>query len=337
MGVDHGSPHDWKEWRRLRAWQLKGQGWIQQDIADALGVSKGAVSRWLETARREGPQALLSHPAPGPTPLLTPAQKRLIPDFLWHGAEAYGFRGDVWTCARLAQALEEEFGVRYHKGHVARLLRELGGTPQVPLRRAFQRDEEAITRWQAVVWPAGWRRACREQRALVFVDEAGFYLLPGVVKTYGPRGRRPVVSEWQTKDHLSVRGGMTPHGKFYTLVRQEPLNGLHTIEFLGHLLRQTERDVLVVWDGSPIHRRKEVKEFLARGLGRQIHLEPLPPYAPDLNPQEWVWQHLKHVEMRNLACLDLEELHEQFHLALARVRQKKHLAPSFFAGAGLEF
>jgi transposase len=336
MGVGNTSPHDWREWRRLRAWQLKEQGWIQQDIAGALGVSKGAVSRWVAAARRDGPHALRAHPAPGPPPRLTPAQQRLIPDFLWHGAEAYGFRGDVWTCARVAQVLEEEFGVRYHKGHVARLLRGLGWTPQVPLRRAFQRDEEAIARWQADVWPAVRRRARRQQRALVFVDEAGFYLLPGVVKTYGPKGCRPVVGEWQTRDHLSVMGGLTPQGKFYTLVRQEPLNGLHTVEFLGHLLRQTERDLLVVWDGSPIHRRKEVKEFLADGAGRRIHLEPLPPYAPDLNPQEWVWQHLKHVELRNLACLDLEELHEQFHLALARLRRKKHLAQSFFAGAGLE-
>jgi transposase len=336
MGVDTASPHDWREWRRLRAWRLSQEGWIQQDIADAPGASKGAVSRWLATARRDGAAALLAHPAPGPAPLLTPAQRRLIPDFLWHGAEAYGFRGEVWTCARLARVIAEEFGVAYHPGHVARLLRALGWTPQVPITRAIQRDEEAIERWQREVWPALRARARRERRAPVFVDEAGFYLLPGVVRTYGPQGVRPVLYEWQTKDHLSVMGGLTPQGNFYTLVRQEPLNGLHTIEFLGHLLRQTGRELLVVWDGSPIHRRHEVQEFLAGPSGKRIQVERLPPYAPDLNPQEWVWNYLKQVELRNLACLDLEELHEQFHLALARLRQKKYLARSFFAGAGLE-
>src|SRR3954453_17580803 len=106
-------------------------------------------------------------------------------------------------------------------------------------------------------------------------------------------------------------GGLTPHGKFYTLVRQEPLNGLHTIEFLGHLLRQAGRALLVAWDGSPIHRRQEVQEFLASPAGRHIQVERLPPYAPDLNPQEWVWNYLKRVELRNLSCLDLEALHDQ--------------------------
>src|SRR5262245_22334885 len=98
--------HDWKEWRRMRALHLKQQGWKQGDIADALGVSKGAVSRWLTTAQRDGAAALLSHPAPGPAPKLSPAQRRLIPDFLWHGAEAYGFRREVRTCARVARVIE---------------------------------------------------------------------------------------------------------------------------------------------------------------------------------------------------------------------------------------
>ena len=90
----------------------------------------------------------------------------------------------------------------------------------------------------------------------------------------------------------------------------------------------------MIWDGSPIHRRAEVKEFVAEA-GDAIHLEPLPAYAPDLNPVEWLWRHLKEVEMRNLTCLDLEQLHLEFHLALGRVRQKPRLIRSFFEGAGL--
>ena len=140
------------------------------------------------------------------------------------------------------------------------------------------------------------------------MDESGFYLLPGVVKTYGPRGETPVVDEWQTRDHLSVMGGVTPEGKVYSLVRPHSLNGLHSIAFLAHLVRQVGR-ILVIWDGSPIHRRAEVKAFLADQAGRRIHLEALPPYAPDLNPVEWLWKHLKKVELRNLTCLDLEQLH----------------------------
>jgi transposase len=329
-------PHDWREWRRLRALHLKQQGWYQCDIAEALGVSEDTVSRWFTRAQQVGTEALRARPRSGHPPKLSETQKRLIPEFLWHGAEAYGFRGDVWTCARIARVIEEELGVRYHKGHVSRLLQELRWTPQMPIRRAIQRDEAAIERWRAEVWPDLLRRARRERRMLVFEDESGFYLLPGLVRTYAPEAHTPVLREWQTRDHLSVMGGITPAGKVYTLARQESLNGLHSVEFLLHLQRVAGERLLVIWDGSPIHRRAEVKEFVAGTRGK-VWLEALPGYAPDLNPwDEGGWQHLKHVELRNRVCLDLEELHQEFHLAIARLRQKPHLVRSFFAQAGLK-
>jgi transposase len=309
---------------------------MQQDIADALDASKGAVSRWLRRGRDAGVEALLSHPAPGPQPRLTAAQKSSIPEFLWHGPESYGFRGEVWTCARIARVIEEEFGVPYPKDPVGRLLKELRWTPQVPIKRAIQRDEEAIERWRAEVWPDLQRRAWRERRLLVFVDESGSYLLPGVVKTYAPEGQTPILRAKLTRDHLSVMGGMTPRGKIYTLVRQESLNGLHSIEFLVHLGRVASTRLSVIWDGSPIHRRVEVQDFGSATRGK-VWLESLPGYAPDLNPwDEGGWQHLKHGELRNLVCRDLEELHQEFHLAIGRVRQKPQLVRSCFDQAGLK-
>jgi transposase len=328
-------PADGLEWRRFRALHLKQQGWFRYDIAEALGVSPETVSRWFARARDGGLEALRAHRSPGHPPKLSAEQKRLIPEFLWHGAEAYGFRGEVWTCARIAGVIEAEFGVRYHKDHIGRLLKELRWTPQVPIRRAIQRDQQAIQRWRDEVWPDLLRRTRRERRVLVFEDESGFYLLPGLVRTYAPAGHTPVIREKQTRDHLSVMGGMTPAGKVYTLARQESLNGLHSIEFLKHLLRVAGSRLLVIWDGSPIHRRAEVKEFVA-GTGGKVWLEALPGYAPDLNPwDEGGWHYLKDVEMRNVVCRDLEELHQEFYLAVGRLRQKSHLLQSFFAQAGL--
>lgn len=320
----------------MRALRLKERGYSQRAIADTLGVSAAAVSQWLAAAEQGGPDALRSHPAAGRPCRLPTGQKHLIPEFLWHGPEAYRFRGQVWTCARIAHVIAEEFGVRYHKDHVGRLLKEWHWTPQVPIKRALQRDETAIDRWRVEVWPELLRRVQRERRVLVFEDESGFYLLPGLVRTYAPEGQTPVIREKQTRDHLSVLGGMTPHGKVDTLVRQESLNGLHSIEFLRHLLRVAGARLLVIWDGSPIHRRVAVKDFVAKTRGK-IWLEALPGYAPDLNPwDEGGWHHLMNVELANVVCRDLEELHEQFHLAIARLRQKPWLVQSFFAQAGLE-
>ena len=235
----------------------------------------------------------------------------------------------------MAKVIEEEFGVSYHKGHVSRLLKELGWTPQMPIARAIQGDEREIERWRAEVWPRLKAQARRERWTLVFVDESGFYLLPGRVKTSDPEGHPPVLHEWQARDHLSVMGGVTPTGRIYVLVRQKSLNGLHTIEFLRHLIHHLGSRLLVIWDGSPIHRRAEVKEFLTGAEGLGVRVERLPPYAPDLNPVGGAWQHLKHVELRDLSYLDLEELYLELHLAIGRLRQKHRLIRSFFEGAGL--
>ena len=244
-------------------------------------------------------------------------------------------RGSAWTCGRIAKVIEEEFGVAHDKGHVSRLLRQLHWTPQMPVRRAVQRDEQAIEHWRSQTWPRLLAEARAERRTLVFVDEAGFYLLPSVVRTYAPEAHTPVLRAKLTRDHLSVMGGMTPAGRLYTLVRQESLNGTHSVEFLVHLMRVASERLLVIWDGSPIHRRVIVREFASDTRGK-VRLEALPGYAPDLNPwDEGGWHHLKNVEMRNLVCGDLEQLHEEFYLALNRLRQKTWLVHSFFEQAGL--
>ena len=130
----------------MQAWRLKHRGAMQRHNAVALGVSEGAVSRWITTARHDGPTALLAQPAPGHPAKLTAEQRRLLPDFRGHGAEAYGFRGEVGTWARVAKVIAEEFGVASHKDLVSRRLKDLGWTSQLPITRALQRDEPEIER-----------------------------------------------------------------------------------------------------------------------------------------------------------------------------------------------
>jgi transposase len=151
-----GAPRkaDWREERRKRAWELKEQGWQQKEIAVALGVSEGAVSQWMKRGREGGVEALKAHPPQGVKPKLTREQKAQIPQLLAKGAESYGFRGDVWTASRVAEVIARTFGVRYHRDHVGRLLREAGWSRQQPKERASQRDEAAIKAWYEQRWPA---------------------------------------------------------------------------------------------------------------------------------------------------------------------------------------
>jgi transposase len=144
---------DWREERRKQAWKLKQQGWKQKEIAEALGVSEGAVSQWVKLGKERGEEALNAHPPKGVKPRLRPEQKAQIPDLLAKGAEAYGFRGDVWTAKRVAKVIENTFGVKYSRDHVGKLLRQSGWSRQKPIERATQRNEEAIETWQKERWP----------------------------------------------------------------------------------------------------------------------------------------------------------------------------------------
>jgi transposase len=144
---------DWREGRRLRALELKEQGWSQRAIAQALGVTEGAVSQWMKRARTEGIQGLYRRLAPGPTPKLNAEQRAQLPGLLARGAEAYGFRGDVWIRERVAFVIRQEFGIEVSLVTVGRLLRDIGWSLQKPARRAKQRDEEAIRAWKEERWP----------------------------------------------------------------------------------------------------------------------------------------------------------------------------------------
>ena len=147
-------PHNWKEARRLRAWHLQQEGWSQRQIASALGVSEGAVSQWMTRARGGGSEALRHRPYPGATRRLSPEQLARLPELLHRGAEAYGFRGQVWTRSRIAALMQVAFGIWYHPRHVSRLCQVIHWSPQKSARRARQRDEAAITHWREDTWPA---------------------------------------------------------------------------------------------------------------------------------------------------------------------------------------
>ncbi|MGQ0603803.1 MAG: IS630 family transposase [Anaerolineales bacterium] len=179
------------------------------------------------------------------------------------------------------------------------------------------------------------KKAARERRTLVFIDESGFYLLPAIVRTYAPCGETPVLRVHQTRDHLSAMSAITPAGQLFSLVRAESLTSVESVHFLKHVQYQIGTDLLVMWDGSPIHRGVEVKSFLADGGAPGISLERLPPYAPELNPDEGVWDLLKNTELRNICCRDFDHLHHELNLAILRLRRKPQLLQTCFEAAGL--
>jgi transposase len=168
------------------------------------------------------------------------------------------------------------------------------------------------------------------------VDQSGFYLLPTVVRTYAPVGQTPILHEHLSREHLSVISAITLEGKLFMMEQQRSFKSQDVVRFLRHLLGQIPGKLLIIWDGSPIHSGRAVKDFLSSGASRRLKLERLPGYAPDLNPDEGVWKHLKYVELKNLCCQSLKELKGELRKAKERLRHKRDVILGCIRQPGFE-
>jgi len=177
-------------------------------------------------------------------------------------------------------------------------------------------------------------KAHEEDRTIIFIDESAFYPLPFVARTYAPRGQTPVLQAPLTRDHLSVISGVTADGRLFVHQQEHAYTGETIVAFLQQLLRQIRGQLLVVWDGAPIHRCQAVKDSLRRGAAARLHLERLPGYAPDLNPDEGIWNLLKRGALKNRCCQTMDELRWELGLAIRRLRRKRHLIQACFRECG---
>src|SRR5258708_26738789 len=178
------------------------------------------------------------------------------------------------------------------------------------------------------------KKAKDEKRTIVFVDESAFYLLPLAVRTYAPIGKPPILRVKLTHDHLSAIGAITPEGKILMQTQDHSYKGGDVVGLLQVVTREIPGKLLVIWDGASIHRGQAVKDFLAHGGAKRIHLERLPGYAPELNPQEGVWNLLKRVELKNVCCLEVHQVQTQLRLAKARLSHRTSFLRQCFAHAG---
>jgi transposase len=332
---DKESTRTWKEWRRRRALELSEAGWTQTLIAAALGVSDVAVSQWLKMAEAGGPDALRSKSRKGQGARLSEEQLHELPPLLDRGAEAFGFSGDLWTCQRIVQVIERNFGVRYHSDHVRRLLHKLRWSPQKPIIYASQRNDAAISDWLTRVWPMIAKKAEEEARTIVFADESGFYLSPTVTRTWSPVGQTPVLKGPVLRKHLSVIGGMTIDGSLYVQIHRDSVRAQGAVQFVRHLLVHIPGNILLIWDSARIHKSALLAEFRKLDTIGRLTVEYFPAYAPEVDPQEYVWQHLKHVDLRNLTSYSFDDLWAHLRHATSRLRARAGLMRNLVHHAGL--
>jgi transposase len=167
------------------------------------------------------------------------------------------------------------------------------------------------------------KKASEEHYTIIWVDEAGFYLLPLAVRTWAPRGQTPILRVKLTHDHLAAISGRTLEGRLFMPVAEGAYDSGGVVGFLRVLLRKLPGKLLVIWDGSPIHKGQPIKDFLTRGAATRLQLERLPGYAPDLNPEEGIWNDLKRVELATVCWRDLADLRIHVIRARERLRHKR--------------
>jgi transposase len=329
-----GSPAE-LERRRWRALELLTQGKRQVDIAAFLGVNRNSIYRWRCQAE-QSPEGLSAKPHPHRPPALSADQIRTLERLLAQGATAHGWHNHLWTTDRVATLIERHFHVRYHHDHVGRFLRQrLHWSVQKPVRRARERDEEAILRWQSEEFPRLAAEAQQRNAHLVFLDESGFFLNPIVRRTWSPRGQTPILDAWDRRDRISAISTISVSPKARRLGLQFDLlpdnTTVHAEDIVAYLKRLKEElgpRLTIVWDGSRIHDKSNlVRAFLAEHP--DIRTEKLPGYAPEMNPDELVWAWTKYGRLGNLAAQHTDWLRDYIIGEFTYIQEHPDLMASF--------
>jgi transposase len=273
---------------------------------------------------------LRSRPAPGRPRRLTPRQEQQV--FRWINGKdprQHGFDFGLWTRAVVAELIERKFGIRLGLTAVGALLAKLNLTPQKPLQRAYQRDPAAIERWRRETYPAIARQAKAEGGEVFFWDESGFRADTVHGHTWGVRGHTPVVARPGQRQSISAASAVNAKGGFWYCTYQGGLTAELFIRLLRKMMRRRVKPIHLVIDGLPAHKTKLVRDYVQSTEGR-LTLHILPGYAPDLNPDEWVWSHVKRTGVARAPLRKGERLQDRIEQQLACIKALPRLVRSFF-------
>ena len=241
----------------------------------------------------------------------------------------YGFDFGLWTRQIVAALIWQRLAIRLKLTAVGRLLASLEITPQKPLRRAYERDPVRIAHWQQVAYPILHRRAQRVGADIFFLDEAGFQSDPPLGRSYGLKGATPVVITSGQRQSLNVVSAVNARGEFWAATYTGKLNAEAFVAFLENFMKSQPEKIFLVVDGHPAHKANLVNDYVG-SLGGRLELHPLPAYAPDLNPDEFVWSHMKNNGVSKKPLKRNESLQVRIDEDLNRIKGSKKLVRSFF-------
>ena len=333
--LDHATLEEF----RLLALRRVKEGEKASAVVASLGMNRTSIYRWLKAAggRGRGERALVSKPVTGRPPKLTVAQQAKV--FRWingRDPRQYGLDFGLWTRQIAATLIEEKFGVRMGVTAVGRLLARWGLSPQKPLQRAYQRDPQAIERWQRETYPAIARQARQNGADVYFWDESGFRADTVHGRTWALKGQTPVIERPGQRQSISAASAVNAKGGFWFATYEGALNAELFITLLKKLMKGRSRPVHLVVDGLPAHKKANVREYIESTKGR-LTMHVLPGYAPDLNPDELVWSHVKRTGVARNPLRAGEKLSIRVDQQLRAMQKNRRLVRSFFGAPSVAY
>jgi transposase len=300
------------------------------EVIQSLGLCRTSIYPWLREFKDKGWEALAESIAQGREPKLKEQQRQRVRRWiLGKDPRQHGFDFGLWTRRIVQTLICEKMGIELGLTAVGRLLASLEITPQKPLRRAYERDPVAVEFWRKQTYPKLKQRAKKLGAMIFFLDEAGFQSDPPLGRTYGLKGCTPIVVTSGQRQSVNVISAVNAHGAFWAASYTGKLNAESFVAFLGDFMKHRKGKVLLVVDGHPAHKANAVKAYIAQLKGR-LELHFLPPYAPDLNPDEFVWNYMKNTGVSKKPLKKNESLRERVEQDLSAIQKNAALVASFF-------
>jgi transposase len=316
--------------RLLAVRRVTEDGERPSDVMDSLGLCRTSIYPWLRRYRDKGLEALAEKVSQGPEPKLSEKQRQQVRRWiLGKDPRQHGFDFGLWTRRIVQSMIGEKMGVELCLTSVGKLLASLEITPQKPLRRAYERDPLAVERWRMEEYPKLRKRAKKRGAMIFFLDEAGFQSDPPLGRTYGLKGHTPVVPSSGQRQSINVISAVNASGAFWAATYTGKLDSEAFVIFLRNFMKGRRNKVFLVVDGHPAHKARIVKEYVAGTQGR-LELHFLPPYAPDLNPDEFVWNYMKTTGVSKKPLKKNESLRARVEQDLINISQDAILVASFF-------
>ena len=307
------------------------------DVTEAYGLSDKIIYRWIRKARKEGITSLSPLPRSGRSRTLTTEEEREVKSWvIGNDPRQYGFDFGLWTRQIVADLIESRLGVVLSVSSVGRLLQRQGLTPQKPLRRAYERDEEAVKKWVSEVYPKVKKYAKKQGAEIFWLDEASIRSDDPLQRTWGEKGKTPVVHTSGQRQSINAISALSNTGGFWYHVYNGKFTADKCIECFARLLKGRKKPMIVIVDGHPVHKSKKVMGHI-ESLEGKLEIVFLPPYAPDLNPDELVWNQMKNIGTSKKPLKKGESLMNRAILDLESIKRNEKLVRSFFQEKTVSF